>query len=68
MYCSRSSNICTWVPRLNRLPSSSLSCRASMTVWMMVSAGVRFSTRSPAKFTAKTAPTSTGLMPLMSSA
>ena len=36
MYSSRSSNILTWVPRLNRLPSSSLSCRVSRMVCMIV--------------------------------
>ena len=66
-YSSRSSNILTWVPRLNRLPSSSLSWRVSRMVCMIVSAAVRFSTRSPAKLAANRTH-STGLMPLMSSA
>ena len=67
MYSSRSSNILTWVPRLNRLPSSSLSCRVSRMVCMIVSAAVRFITRSPTVLAANRTH-STGLMPLMSSA
>ena len=67
MYSSRSSNILTWVPRLKRLPSSSLSWRVSMMVCMIVCAAVRFITRSPAKLAANRTH-STGLMPLMSSA
>lgn len=66
-YCSRSSNIVSWVPRLKRLPSSSLSCLVSRIVWMICCAAVRFLTTSDTVVAAKRIH-STGLMPRTSSA